>query len=368
MVQKGQKKGRGRKQADLPPLVDNLKDTYEVQKSNPLFSLWKSDLTLSEFKILDTYLSRIDSHKPEQRCVVFEKVEMENLLCVTQIKTNELKERLKHLMSQVVEIKDTREKDGFILITLFEEAQCKKDDNEQWQITLECTQKAMKYFFNIENLGYLRYKLRNVIALNSRYSYILFMYIESNRYRKSWEVSVDELRIILNCEKEETYSEYKRFNEKILRRCYEELTEKTELRYTYEPVRKGHKVVKVRFTVETLKDLLDIVQAFASKKPQKIQADDQIFDEETDEYYKRDIDFYREACDNTFSYEEMNIIFSVVVQMKLPEHQFGEKIARYHYLAEKYSVFKFICTKQTIKNKFSYFLAMINSDRERQFL
>ena len=36
-----------------------------VQKSNPLYGLWRSELTLAEFKILDTYLSRINSH--EQR-------------------------------------------------------------------------------------------------------------------------------------------------------------------------------------------------------------------------------------------------------------------------------------------------------------
>ena len=32
--------------------VDNL----TVQKSRPLFALWRSELSLSEFKILDTYL------------------------------------------------------------------------------------------------------------------------------------------------------------------------------------------------------------------------------------------------------------------------------------------------------------------------
>ena len=31
-------------------------DKLTVQKSRPLFALWRSDLTLSEFKILDTYL------------------------------------------------------------------------------------------------------------------------------------------------------------------------------------------------------------------------------------------------------------------------------------------------------------------------
>ena len=72
-------KGKGRKNTEADMLKDNLKDSHEVQKSKPLFSLWKSDLTLAEFKILDTYLSRINSHNPEQRDVIFEKGELEKL-------------------------------------------------------------------------------------------------------------------------------------------------------------------------------------------------------------------------------------------------------------------------------------------------
>jgi len=57
-------------------------DKLTVQKSLPLFSLWRSELSLAEFKILDTYLSRIDSHKPDRRTVVFEKGELEKILGV----------------------------------------------------------------------------------------------------------------------------------------------------------------------------------------------------------------------------------------------------------------------------------------------
>lgn len=38
----------------------SLETRLTVQKSNPLFGLWRSELTLAEFKIIDTYLSRID--------------------------------------------------------------------------------------------------------------------------------------------------------------------------------------------------------------------------------------------------------------------------------------------------------------------
>lgn len=229
-------------------------DKLTVQKSLPLFALWQSDLTLAEFKILDIYLSRINSHRPDQRVVTFEKGELEKILQVQKINNKELKARLKHLMGNVVEIPDTSTKQGFRLVTLFEEAVAEQDDNGLWQVKMECTQKAMRYFFFIENLGYLRYKLRCITSIRSRYTYIMFIYLESNRFRKSWEVPVEELKEILNCDKEETYKDFKRFNDRLLKRVQKEMHEKTECRYKYEPVKKGRSVVAIRFTLSTLSD------------------------------------------------------------------------------------------------------------------
>ena len=135
-------------------------DELLVQKSHPLFALWRSDLTLAEFKILDTYLSRIDSHHPERRTVIFEKGELEQLLGVSKINHSQLKERLKHLMGNVVEVGNPKQSKSMHLITLFEEAVAIQDETTGlWEIHLECSQKAMKYCFNIEKLGYLRYKI-----------------------------------------------------------------------------------------------------------------------------------------------------------------------------------------------------------------
>ena len=183
-------------------------DKLIVQKSLPLFALWRSELTLAEFKILDIYLSRIDSHKPEKRAVMFEKGELEKILGVKKINNQDLEIRLRHLMGNVIEIPDESMKRGFKLVTLFEEAVAEQDDYGLWQVKLECTQKAMKYFFNIENLGYLRYKLRCITSLTSRYTYIMFIYLEANRYRKSWDVPLHELKQILDCDKEELYKEF----------------------------------------------------------------------------------------------------------------------------------------------------------------
>jgi len=237
-----------------PPIKGFGKDPetkLTVQKSIPLFALWRSGLTLAEFKILDTYLSRIDSHKPEKRAVVFTKDELENLLGLKQIKPEVLDERLKHLMETTVELSPKVSK-RIDRITLFERSQAEQDDFGQWTAQLTCTPSAMKYVFNIDEIGYLRYKLRCVTSIKSLYSYILFTYLERNRFRKEWEVPLGELKELLNCDGEETYKAYKRFNDLILKKCHKELNEKTECRFTYTPIRKGRSVAAIRFEVETL--------------------------------------------------------------------------------------------------------------------
>lgn len=54
---------------------------------------------------------------------------------------------------------------GFAKISLFEKAEAKQDENGLWQVDLVCTESALEYIFNIENIGYLRYRLKNIIDL-----------------------------------------------------------------------------------------------------------------------------------------------------------------------------------------------------------
>lgn len=218
-----------------------------LQKSNPLITLSETGITLQELKILDVYLSRINSHDVSSRLVKFEKGELEKILNVDRIRKEELDKRLDGLF-KVVTIKDNRIKKGFTKIALFEKAEAVQDDNGLWQIELSCTVSAMQYIFNIENIGYLRYRLKNVINLTSRYSYVLYLYLEHNRYKKSFVVSLDELKQILNCNVD-YYKEFKYFNADILKKCHKELTDKTNLKFDYSLIRQCRKVVAIQFYV-----------------------------------------------------------------------------------------------------------------------
>lgn len=246
----------------LPPLPDitdagNNPETHMVQKSNPLIMLSETGLTLAELKILDAYLARVDSHDPDHRYVRFEKGTIEKYLGVTQIKPHDLEKRVSNLF-QTITIKDKNKRKGFTLIALFEKAECVQDENGLWQVDLAASASAMDYVFNVENIGYLRYRLKNVVNLTSRYSYFLYLYLERNRHMHlSWEIGLDDLKKVLSCTAER-YAQYKFFSAEVLKKCHRELSEKTECHYSYEPVRKGRNVVAVRFTLEPIKPSLAI--------------------------------------------------------------------------------------------------------------
>ena len=166
--------------------------------------LAQTNITLAEFKILDVYLSKIDSRKPENRMVVFPKGEMEKLLGVKRIHKKELLKRLRNLF-QIVEIEDTEIPEEARLISLFEESVAKQGDDGQWIVRLTCTTAAMKYIFNIERLGYVRYSLHTILSLTSRYSYFLYTGIRVGRSTKIIEFKINklpkELEELKDCEK-----------------------------------------------------------------------------------------------------------------------------------------------------------------------
>ena len=323
-----------------------------VQKSNPLQSLSETRMTLSEFKILDAYLSRIDSHKPDERNVCFEKGELEKLLGVDKINKPDLNKRLDNLF-QAVTIRDSSKPNGFTKIGLFATAVCNQDENGQWQVNLACTAEAMEYVFNIENIGYFKYRLKNVIDLTSRYSYILYLYLENNRYRQSWEITLDELKSLLRCSAD-TYKEYKRFNDLVLKKCYKELNEKTSLSYSYKPIRNGRKVTHIEFDVDTLQTI---------DEPRSKEVPGQL-----DIFGKSDtIEIWGKACDDNFSRAEMAQLAEVL--RLIPSDKFSPyavnddiDLQRYHYLAEKYAAMKRVNEKKAVKNCFAYMLAILKAD------
>lgn len=319
-----------------------------VQKSIPLFSLWQSDMSLSEFKILDTYLSRINSHEPEKRSVVFTKGELEQLVGVKKINKKSLTARLNNL-GRFVDLQDGNSKKVH-QVALFEEAYGEMDENGLWTVKLTCTQKAMKYIFNVDKLGYLRYKLHSIVSLKSRYAYVLFLYLEHNRFRKTWTVDLEDLRKILNCT-EELYDEFKYFNQRILRRSQKELVEKTECRFSFEPVKVGRRVVGVRFTLATLADSIE------PPIPGQMSLDDYDCSEDPNA-------IYADVLPESLTADQVEALRTLAVKRAfwIPGGLHPRECAIADYLREK--VVMMHAHNRDVRHPFNYLKSMIEKDEE----
>ncbi len=340
------------KQTTLPQISGDC--NFLVQKSNPLQSLSETKMTLAEFKILDAYLSKIDSHKPDERCVTFDKGELESLLDVTQIKSNDLSNRIDNLF-KVVTIRDPNKPNKFTKIALFSCAECTQDDDGQWTIKLACSPEAMEYIFNIESIGYLRYRLKNVVNLTSRYSYILYLYLESNRFRGSWTIPLADIKKILCCTAD-VYEEYKRFNDLVLKKCQKELSQKTDIAFDYVALRRGRKVTSIQFILKTPQTATD--------SPVEPLFDDRDEIDWSITYGSERLATLAEGCNYEFNKAEMEQIARVLVRINIPCDRTtkSELYGKQFYLREKYAALNVAAENRPIKNRFVYFLRMIEND------
>ena len=191
---------------------------------------------------------------------------------------------------------------------------------------------------------------------------MLFLYLESNRFRLSWTVPLDALRNILNCENVETLKQFKFFNSKLMKPCQREIESKTECRFSYEPIKKGRAVVAVSFTLQSLalpdseKEAQVPVQTSVYDYPELMAESKDMSDDE------REIKMYMEACEMTFNKKEMEEIADVLRTVPLSRLPDGEnvEIRRYHYLRRAYNKMMRYDKREPIVNKVSYIIAILS--------
>lgn len=236
-----------RKKDVKPPIINGLEEEYIVEKARPLMLMKEVPFALGELKVLDTYLSRINARDPEATTVRFSKEEYEDLMGIERMRPERLGKYVDSLMGKVITVPDENMRGGWKKYTLFSTSVCSQDENGQWWIDLSCTTEAKTLFFNIDAIGYIRYQLKNVLPLTSKYSVLLYIYLLDNRFRSSWEISLKELRETVFRVNTETYEDFKYFKRDILEKSIKEVNAKTDLTFAYEPIKAGRKISKIKF-------------------------------------------------------------------------------------------------------------------------
>ena len=118
-----------------------------------------------------------------------------------------------------------------------------REKSGRWVIRLTCTETAMNYFLDM-------YEDFSCLGLKSRYSYFMYLYLKSNSSAASCEIELKELKQLLDCSDKEMYADFKRFNDLVLKKTHKDIVENTNLRFSYDLIRKGRFVNAIRFNIE----------------------------------------------------------------------------------------------------------------------
>jgi len=106
----------------------------------------------------------------------------------------------------------------------------------------------LKPFYLDLSEKFTRYKLENIIHLRSSNSIRIFELLKSYEGLSERTFTVDDLRNKLGLEGK--YSTWNNFKQRVLQHAQKELEEKTDITFTFTPIRKGRVVEKVKFQIK----------------------------------------------------------------------------------------------------------------------
>lgn len=341
----------------------NLDQRYWVQKSDPLVLMRSVPFSLGELKVLDTYISRINAADDSRTTVIFTKDEYEELMGISKINAEVLKKHAEGLLGKIVTLEMPDK--SFLKFVLFTAAYYHLDDCGVPVIELSCSPQAKDLFFCIGKYHYFKYALENVINLTRKASYLLYLHILTNRFRGEWEIELNELRDdILDCRGQESYQAFKEFKRAVLDPAVKEVNKKTDCHFTYEAIKRGRKVAKIKFIYHSQQLLVDDVANSIPVENDESEIDWEQF------YGSEQLAILAEGCAYEFNKEEMEQISRVLVRIHIPKDQIsGSQIfGKQFYLREKYAALNAEAAKKAknnekpIRNRFKYFLKMLEDD------
>lgn len=115
------------------------------------------------------------------------------------------------------------------------------------------------YLFDLKS-KFLSYGLKNILNMKSQYSIRLYELLKSyhgmrsgqgqtDHKKTSWTIDLDELKKKLMIDNLKTYNDFSKIRTKVLEVAQKEINELTDISIYFEPITKGRKTEKVKFSI-----------------------------------------------------------------------------------------------------------------------
>lgn len=217
---------------------------YLVTKSNKLINA-NYDLSLNELKIMLILASRIQPNENTFNQYTFKASELAELLQITpEAMYKELPKITKNLMSKQLEIESEDGRD-LLQVNLLSAALYRKG---RGTVILEFSSMLAPYLLELKH-NFTRYRLENILLLNSKYSIRMYELFKSHfKPKEPFFITVSDLRKQLRLT-QKSYEAYSIVKTKVIDVAVKEISEMTDLKVEWEAERVGRKVENLYFTI-----------------------------------------------------------------------------------------------------------------------
>jgi len=341
--------------------MPKIKKNSLIKKRNVLNEIRSNSMTLQELRFFSIYLSKINSNDISTRVVRFSISDFQAIMELeSRLKVDDMKRVIDGLLSKIVNVPD--ERGGYERFQLFKKCKVSLDENSEWYVEIDAHDDALPLMFEFQS-RYFSYHLWNALRLRSTNQ--LRMYEILKQYEKigSRVLGVDELRELLGISKNE-YPRYDNFKTRVLDACQQALQESTDIKFTYEPYKRGQrgKILSLKFYIEKNEDYTDQLTLSMFIDEHTPETDEKDGNEFFSEYDEK-ISFLAEACGNEFTNNEIIVLFKEM-QNHLPFSMIKDDVQCYDYLNDKYREMIMRNERNKINHRFAYLRSIIGKDKE----
>lgn len=218
-----------------------------VTKSNILIEA-NYKLTITEQKIVLYLVSKIRKDDDDFKTYTLPIKQFYELLGYKgNPKYSEMKKITKNLIGKVVEIKEEKKLKQMSWLSYVE-----YNENDG-SVNLSFDPRLKPYLLQLKR-EFTSYKLKNVMELKSGYSIRIYEILKKWQTIKEVEIPLKELRKMVGAT--DTYHEYHNFKKRVLTTAQNEIEEKTDIAFDYEEIKKGKRVVSIRFMIRSKNNIL----------------------------------------------------------------------------------------------------------------
>lgn len=205
-------------------------------------------MTLDEMRVLSLTLGVFDPTNPKMGfdltvsdfCKTFPEVNPD--IAYTQVQ-NAIRKISKRWMTLVDNEKEFTEVSFVTKKTYFK---------QEGRFYIEFHKELMPYISNLKQ-RYTTYQLVNIGAFNSTHTIRLYELMAQYKNLGCREISIDGLKDWLQIVNK--YPRYNSLNEWVITPAVKEINEKSDLNVSYEPIKRGRKIIALKFTIKTKKFL-----------------------------------------------------------------------------------------------------------------